>query len=120
VLRFHATYYRPDNAILIVAGNFDQAQLDRWVDQYFAPLEKPSTPLPANAVVEPEPTAPRSATYYAPNVPLPAVVLAWNTVPYAHEDRAALTVPDGILSTGESSRLYRSLVYDHQIAAQAS
>ena len=120
VLRFHATYYRPDNAILIVAGNFDQAQLDRWVDQYFGPLQRPSTPLPTNAVTEPEPTGPRSATYYAPNVPLPAVVLAWNTVPYAHEDRAALTVLDGILSTGESSRLYRSLVYDQQIAAQAS
>jgi zinc protease len=33
VLRFHATYYRPDNAILMVAGNFDQAQLDGWIDQ---------------------------------------------------------------------------------------
>ena len=46
VLRFHATYYRPDNAYLIVAGNFDQAQLDRWIDQYFTPLKNPATPLP--------------------------------------------------------------------------
>ena len=38
VRAFHATYYRPDNAVLVVAGNFDQAQLDRWVDQYFAPI----------------------------------------------------------------------------------
>ena len=37
VRAFHATYYRPDNAVLVVAGNFDPAQLDRWVDQYFAP-----------------------------------------------------------------------------------
>src|SRR5690606_33610312 len=44
VRRFHATYFRPDNALLIVAHNFDQAQLDAWVDQYFPPLQRPATP----------------------------------------------------------------------------
>ena len=120
VRRFHATYYRPDNAVLIVAGNFDQAQLDSWIDQHFAPLTNPDTAIPANDVVEPPLTGPKEATFYGPNVPLPAVMLAWKTVPYGHPDRAALTVLDGILSTGESSRLYRSLVYEQQIAAQAS
>jgi zinc protease len=118
VRRFHATYYRPDNAYLIVAGNFDQAQLDGWIDQYFGPLANPDRPMPVNNVVEPEPAGPRDVTFYAPNVPLPAVVLAWPTVKYADPDRAALTVLDGILSTGESSRLYRSLVYEQEIAAQ--
>ena len=120
VRRFHATYYRPDNAFLIVAGNFDQAQLDGWIDQYLAPLPNPDRPLPANRVVEPEPTGPREVTFHAPNVPLPAVVLAWPTVAYRDADRIALTVLDGVLSTGESSRLYRSLVYEQQLAAQAS
>ena len=120
VRRFHATYYRPDNAVLIVAGNFDQAQLDGWIDRYFGGLTNPATALPVNNVTEPEPTGPREATFYGANVPLPVAMLAWRTVPYGHEDRAALTVLDGILSTGESSRLYRSLVYDKQIAAQAS
>lgn len=120
VRRFHATYYRPDNAVLIVAGNFEQGQLDQWVDTYFSPLTNPSRPIPANAVVEPEPAGPREATFYAPNVPLPAAVMSWPAVAYGHADRAALTVLDGIMSTGESSRLYRSLVYDQQIAAQAS
>ncbi|WP_082525799.1 M16 family metallopeptidase [Brevundimonas sp. Root1279] len=120
VRRFHATYYRPDNAVLIVAGNFDQAKLDGWVEQYFGGLTNPTAALPANNVVEAEPTGPREATFYGANVPLPAVMLAWRTVPYSHEDRAALTVLDGILSTGESSRLYRSLVYEKQIAQQAS
>lgn len=116
VRRFHATYYRPDNAYLIVAGNFDQAQLDRWVDQYFTPLKNPTTAIPANSVAEPEPTGPKTVTYYAPNVPLPTAVIAWPAVKYADADRPALEVLDGILSTGESSRLYRSLVYDKQIA----
>ena len=120
VRRFHATYYRPDNAILIVAGNFDQAQLDGWINDYLAPIANPDRPLPENNVVEPEPTGPREATFHAPNVPLPAVVLAWPTVAYRDADRIPLTVLDGILSTGESSRMYRSLVYEQQIAAQAS
>jgi len=120
VRRFHATFYRPDNAYLIVAGNFDQTQLDGWIDRYFTPLTNPDRPLPANDVREPEPSGPREVTYYAPNVPLPAVVLAWPTVRYDNPDRAALTVLDGILSTGESSRLYRSLVYDQQITSQTS
>ncbi|RZJ04878.1 MAG: insulinase family protein [Brevundimonas sp.] len=120
VRRFHATFYRPDNAYLIVAGNFDQAQLDGWIDKYFAPLTNPDRPLPVNDVREPEPTGPREATFYAPNVPLPAVVLAYPAVRYDNPDRIALTVLDGILSTGESSRLYRALVYDQQIATQAS
>jgi len=119
VRRFHETYYRPDNAVLIVAGDFDQTQLDAWVDRYFAPITNPDRPIPANHVAEPEPTGPREATYYAPNVPLPAVVVAWHTVPYGHPDRAALTVLDGILSTGESSRMYRALVYEAQMSVEA-
>src|SRR6266436_6116965 len=46
VQKFHATYYRPDNATLIVVGDFDPKQLDGWVDKYLGPLEKPSLPLP--------------------------------------------------------------------------
>jgi zinc protease len=120
VRRFHATYYRPDNAVLIVAGNFDDAQLDAWVDQYFAPLANPGREVPRHAVAEPEQTAPKAADYYAPNVPLPAVVAAWDLPAWGHPDRAALEVLDGILSTGESSRMYRTLVYDRALASDAS
>lgn len=119
VRRFHATFYRPDNAVLIVAGNFDQDQLDGWIDRYMAPIRNPDRPLAVTDATEPEPTGPREMTVHAPNVPLPAIVRAWPTVPYGHPDRAALTVLDGVLSTGESSRLYRALVYEQQIAAQA-
>lgn len=119
VLRFHETFYRPDNAYLIVAGNFDQAQLDAWIDHYFGGIENPDRPLPENKV--PETFGPaREATFYGPNVPLPMVQITWPTVPYNHPDRAALDVLDGILSTGESSRLYQSLVYRQQIATTAS
>src|SRR5215217_5168660 len=119
VLAFHETYYRPDNAALIVVGNFDEAQLNGWVDKYFAPLKTPAKPLPRVTVKEPARTQARTVTAYAPNVPLPAVAITWQGPAASDKDTAALTVLDAILSGGKSSRLYNSLVYEQQLAAQA-
>src|SRR5688572_3100325 len=77
VRAFHQTYYRPDNAALIVVGNFDPKQLDAWVDKYFAPPKKPDQPLPKVTVKEPPRTAAGVFDGHGPNVPLPAVVLSW-------------------------------------------
>lgn len=120
VRRFHATYYRPDNAVLVVAGDFDPAQADRWIDHYFGGLQRPEVGIPRNAVEEPMQIGPRHATYYGPNVPAPAVVVGWRTVAYDHADRAALNVLNGVLSTGQSSRLFRTLIYDQRIAARVA
>ncbi len=119
VLNFHAEYYRPDNATLVVVGNFDEAQLDAWVDRYFGPIARPATPLKTVTAVEPERTGSRVVTGYAPNVPLPAVAITWQAPAASSEDAAALTVLDAILSSGRSSRLYNSLVFDQQIAQAA-
>src|SRR3546814_16315126 len=53
VRAFHATYYRPDNAILVIAGNFDPAQLDRWLDYFLAPTPNPQRPIPRVTVTQP-------------------------------------------------------------------
>src|SRR6266404_998910 len=53
VQQFHSTYYRPDNATLVIVGDFDQKQFDAWVDKYLASIPKPSTPLPRVNVKEP-------------------------------------------------------------------
>ncbi|MES2033371.1 MAG: pitrilysin family protein [Pseudomonadota bacterium] len=119
VLAFHETYYRPDNAALIVVGNFDEAQLNGWVDQYLAPLKSPAKPLPRVTVTEPARTGAKTVTSYAPNVPLPAVAITWQAPAASNPDTAALVVLDAILSGGKSSRLYNSLVYQQQIAVEA-
>lgn len=119
VLNFHADYYRPDNAALIVVGNFDEAQLDAWVDRYFGPLKTPAKPLKRVTVQEPARKGSKTVTGYAPNVPLPAIAITWQAPRAADPDAAALTVLDAILSGGKSSRLYNSLVYDQQIAQEA-
>ncbi len=113
---FHATYYRPDNAVLIVSGRFDQASLDRWVDEYFAPIARPARPIPRVTATEP-PRAAHDYTVHAPNVPLPAVLFTYPGFAAHHPDRAALMVLDAILAKGKSSRLYRALVYDKEVAS---
>ncbi len=118
VRAFHATYYRPDNAVLVVSGNFDPAQLDRWVDQYFAGIKRPSTPIPRVTVTEPVRAAPVTRTVYEPNTPLPAVLLSYPVPPDNAPDVPALIVLAAILGTGDSSRLYQSLVYRQQLAQQ--
>lgn len=117
VRAFHATYYRPDNAILVVAGNFDLAQFNAWVDQYFGPIPTPTRAIPRVDVDEPPRTGPQDITTYAPNVPLPAVVLNYIHPDVTSPDIPALTVIDAILTNGQSSRLYRSMVYEQQVAS---
>lgn len=119
VRRFHATYYRPDNAVLVVAGGFDAAQFERWVDRYFAPLKQPATPIPRVTVREPRRTADRRVTLRAPNVPLPALALLWQGPSIRDADAPALRVAAALLAAGESSRLNESLVYRTQLAQQA-
>lgn len=118
VRAFHATYYRPDNAVLVVAGNFNPAQLDAWVDEYFGPIARPERAIPRVEAVEPERTAPREFTVYQPNVPLPALMLAYPQPAAGDPDLPALMVLDAIMSRGDSSRLYQSMVYEQQVAAQ--
>lgn len=116
---FHANFYRPDNATLVVSGNFDQARLDRWIARHLGALRRPAKPILRHRMNEPPRTRPRALTVYGPNVPLPAVVLTWQRPRLNHPDSAALAVIDKILSGGQSSRLYRTLVYERQLATSA-
>jgi len=110
VLAFHDAYYRPDNATLIVAGDFDQAQLDGWIDEHFGPITAPDRPIPRFEATEPERAGPRQVTAYAPNVPLPAIVWSYPAPRTDHPDTAALQVMDAILTQGDSSRFHQALV----------
>ena len=100
VRAFHATYYRPDNAILVVSGNFDPKQLDQWIDGYFGPIARPSRPIPRVTVAEPPRTKATTQTVYEPNVPLPAVLISYKLPPDNDPDNTALAVLNGILSGG--------------------
>jgi len=119
VRAFHSTFYRPDNAVLIVVGDFDQQQVDGWVDKYFARIPKPAAAIPRVTVKEPARTSERRFDETGPNVPLPAVAITYLAPPVSDPDADALRVAESILGNGESSRLYQSLVYTQQVAAEA-
>jgi zinc protease len=116
VRAFHATYYRPDNAMLIVVGDFDPKALDTLIDKYFGGIKAPSTPFPRVTAKEPPRTAPKTVTTYGPNVPLPAVAITWLGPAAKDPDQASLTVLDALLTGGDSARLNQSMVYRQQLA----
>jgi zinc protease len=118
VIAFHKTFYRPDNATLIVAGDFEPRQLDAWVDRYFGWIPRPSTPIPEVTVQEPPRSEDRRYNETSPSAPLPAVALTWLIPPASSRDSVALQAAAGLLAAGDSSRLHEALVYREQIAQE--
>lgn len=116
---FYRKYYRPDNASLIVVGDFDQEQLDGWVDKYFGRLRNPDGSIKRVDVVEPDKKEVARFVKKRPNVPLPALGMTYLAPPSTSPDVPALEVAEAILSSGESSRLYQELVYKKQLAQRA-
>ncbi|WP_426266036.1 M16 family metallopeptidase [Sphingomonas sp. LHG3443-2] len=119
VRAFHATYYRPDNAVLVVSGNFDPADLNRWVDQYFAPIKRPAGAIPRVTMAEPARTAARSYTVTEPNTPLPALVMSFLLPPAKSPDMPALEMLQAVMASGDSSRFNQALIRT-RLASDAS
>lgn len=121
VSAFHEAFYRPDNMVVVVAGNFDPGQLTTWTDRYLGVVPKPTTPLITAAPArEPERTAPRLVDAYAPNVPLPAIITAWIAPRAADPDSAGIDVVDALLTRTATGRLNRSLVSQKGLATSIS
>jgi zinc protease len=119
VLSFHSTFYRPDNATLIVSGDFNQKELDGWIDKYFGRIPKPRTPITTSTFKEPGRQSEKRFVEHAPNVPLPAMAMTYLIPPGSDAESYPLQIAETILSEGTSSRLYKSLIYEKQIAQSA-
>lgn len=120
VQKFHATYYVPNNATLVVVGDFKTADMLKSVDEYFGKIPKSAEALPRPAKPEPQQTAERRRTEYDSKVPLPAVIVAYHVPELGGADTYPLEVASLILSGGESSRLYQRMVYEKQMALAAN
>ncbi len=116
--KFYKEFYRPDNAALIVVGDFDQEELDGWIDKYFGKIKKPTGEITRISVVEPERTKEVVFNKTQKNVPFPAIAITYFAPPSTNPDAPALEILASILSDGESSRLYQALVYKDQVAQQ--
>lgn len=117
LVQYHKTYYAPNNAVVVIAGDVKLAQVKALADKYFAPIPA-QTPPKAIRTVEPEQKGERRTFVQKASVSTPNVMLAYHIPAATHADFYALDLLSSILSQGNSSRLYQSLV-DKQVALEA-
>ena len=120
VKAFHSTFYRPDNATLIVVGDFKTTDLETWTKKYFGPIARPTEKIPRVTVAEPPRKEDGHDVLSSAKAPLPAFAVTYLAPSVRSSDEPALDLADEILSGGQSSRLYQSLVYEQQVAQRAS
>jgi zinc protease len=118
VREFFETYYVPENATLVLVGDFDPIQAKLLVGQYLGRVPKARQPVPRDIPKEPPQTKERRVTVEAP-WPLPAVVVAHHVTYDGNPDSYPLHIASKVLSDGQSSRIYQKLVYEKQLAVAA-
>jgi zinc protease len=115
---FYQTYYVPENAVLVIAGDFDSKETMKLVEQYFGRIPKATKPVPRDIPKEPAQTKEVRLTVYE-DVPLPAVVVAHHITYDGNPDSYPLHIASKVLSDGQSSRIYQTLVYEKRLALGA-
>lgn len=114
---FNKKYYVPNNATLVVAGQFDPAQTRAWIDKYFGSIPK-GAPVTREKIEENPITNTIRARYEDPNIQIPMVVASYRTPSMKTRDARILDMISTLLSDGKSSRLYKKLVDDKKMALQ--
>ena len=114
---FFDKFYRPSNASLVIAGDFDPAHARRLVDQYFGWLPARPAPAPVTATVRPLDADQRRSV--PDRVQLPRLRIEWHSPALFAAGDADLDLAAQILGGGKSSRLYKSLVFEQRCAQDA-
>jgi zinc protease len=114
VKRFFKTYYTPNNASLAIVGDIDKSAAKKLVEKYFGSFKR-GEPVPKPAVETPKLTSERRVVV-TDRVELPRVYMAWITSPIFKPGDADAEITAALLGRGKSSRLYKKLVYEKQIA----
>ncbi len=114
---FNKKYYVPNNAVLVVAGDFDKEQAKVWIKKYFGIIPN-GNPIARQNFVEEPITQTIKASYEDSNIQIPMVVAAYRTPSMKTRDARVLDMISTILSDGKSSRLYKKIVDTKKIALQ--
>ena len=115
---FNKKFYVPNNAVLVVAGQFDKETAKKWIKEYFGPIQK--GPAVERKTYTEEPiTKEFRTTWEDPNVQLPMVLATYRTPSMKTRDARVLDMISSYLSDGKSSKLYKKLVDDKKMALQA-
>src|SRR5262249_16681389 len=112
---FFRTFYVPNNAALVIVGDFDPATTKQLVEKYFGPLPR-GADVPRPSVPQPMLTSVVRETMHDNVAQVPRLMLAWNGIKIYGPEEPAGDVLAYILGFGKASRLYKTLVLDKQIA----
>lgn len=111
-IAFKKKFYNPNNAVLVVAGDFEKVQAKKWIDDYFASIPNTGEKI-IRAKIEEEPiTQTIKVTDYDVNIQLPLKIYAYRTPAMTDKDAYVLDLISSILTGGKSSRMYKKMV-DH-------
>ncbi|MEY3321757.1 MAG: hypothetical protein RLZZ417_1340 [Bacteroidota bacterium] len=116
--QFYKDFYLPDNAVLTIAGDIDRNAARQLVEKYFATIPKSTKPIYRPTIKEEPLNGPKRDTVYD-RVQLPALIIGHRTPAQGSTDYYAMEMLNTLLSNGNSSRIYRSLVDEKQLAIQA-
>jgi len=114
---FNEKFYIPNNAVLVVAGDFEQKQATEWIQNYFGPIKK-GAEIKRETFVEKPITETIKATHIDPNIQIPMLVTAYRTPSMKTRDARVLDFISSYLSDGKSSKLYKKIVDDQKKALQ--
>ncbi|MGL4473920.1 MAG: M16 family metallopeptidase [Shewanella sp.] len=115
--QYHKTYYAPNNAVMVIAGDVKLAEVKALAEKYLAPIPAQAPPR-AIKTIEPVQTGERRVFVHKASVSTPNVMLAYHIPATQSEDYYALNLLAAILGEGNSSRLHQALV-DKQVALSA-
>jgi zinc protease len=118
VKNFFRTYYAPNNACLVIAGDINLQQTKEWVEKYFGRIPKGKEiqrPVPQPFSIKED-----KRMVFEDKVQLPRLFVYWASVPMNTHEDAVLDLLADIAAGGKSSRFYKSLVFEKQIAQSVS
>ena len=114
--RFYEKYYQPDNAVLVVAGKFDEAKAIGFIEQYFSVIPKPTRVLDEILTVEPAQDGEKYIEVKR-NGDSKHIQMAYHTASYADKDFAALEALEHILNNDPSGYLHQALVETQKVSS---
>ncbi|MEN8137491.1 MAG: pitrilysin family protein [Bacteroidota bacterium] len=118
-MEFYKTFYVPNNAVLTIAGDIDEAQTKKWVSEYFGTIPKGTHEIVSPEITEPFLTEEIVDTIYDANIQIPAVFVTYRTPKQTDKDAYVMNFINDILSGGASSRIHKKIVEKEQIALQS-
>ena len=116
-IAYNKKFYVPNNAVLVVAGNFEIDDVKKKISDYFGPIPR-GNDVPRINITEDLITAEIKKKFYDPNIQLPMGLVSYRIPSFKDRDAYVLDMISSILSGGKSSRLYKKMVDDKKVSVQ--